>query len=323
MNRRGFIGSVGGAIAAWPFAARGQTMPVIGCLGGTPAETGGRMRAFRRGLAETGYVEGGNVAIEYRYANGQFDRLPALAAELVRRSVNVLVAGGIPASLAVKPATATIPIVFYVAGDPVQLGLVNSLNRPGGNLTGVTSLGTELSAKRLELARELLPGATAVALLVNPSNPNTDAMIKDGQAAAGSLALDLHVLRATSINEVESAVAAMAGVRGGALVVGNDGLFIGRSEEIAAMALRYAVPMIFQTPEFAVAGGLLSYGSSIADAYHQAGIYTGRILKGENPGELPVVQSAKIELIVNLKTAKAMGIAIPLPLLGRADEVIE
>jgi len=245
------------------------------------------------------------------------------AAELVRRPVNVLVAGGIPAALAAKPATTTIPIVFFVAGDPIKLGLVIKMNRPNANLTGVTSLGGELSQKRLELARELIPKATSLAILVNPNNPNTESIIKDAQAAASSLAVQIHVMRARNASDIEARFATIAQGQVGALVVGNDGLFMNRTAQIAALSLRHAVPTIFQTPEFAAAGGLMSYGSSNTDAYHQVGVYTGRILKGEKPGDLPVVQSTKIELIVNLKTAKALGLAVPLPLLGRADEVIE
>jgi putative ABC transport system substrate-binding protein len=323
MRRREFIILVGGA-AAPPLAVRAQqAMPVIGFFSGSLADSGGRLSAFLKGLSETGFVEGGNVAIEYRFAENHLDRLPALAAELVRRPVNVLAAAGIPASVAAKAATTTIPIVFYVAGDPVKLGLVTSLNRPDGNLTGITSLGGELSAKRMELARELAPKATGVALLVNPDNPNTATIIKDAQAAAGSLGLQLHVLRATSANNIDANFATLAQQRAAALVVGNDGLFMNESSRIAALSIRHAVPTIFQTPEFAAAGGLLSYGASSADAFRQFGVYTGRILKGERPGDLPVVQSTKIELILNLKTAKALGITVPLPLLGRADEVIE
>jgi putative ABC transport system substrate-binding protein len=328
MRRREFITLLGGAAAAsaGPIAARAQqaTMPVIGFLAATPQEFGGRLRSFHQGLEEIGFFEGRDVAIEYRYAGAtQFDQLPALAAELVRRPVSVLIAGGIPAALAAKPATATIPIVFFVAGDPVKLQLVASLNRPGGNLTGVTSLGAELSAKRLELVSELLPRTTLVALLVNPSNPNTEAIIKDVQTAASSLGVQLSVLRAASVSEIETSFASASQLAAGALVVANDGLLVDQTEQIAALGLRYAVPTIFQSIEFATAGGLLSYGSNLASAYHQLGIYAGRILKGEKPRDLPVVQSAKIELIVNLKTAKALGLNVPNSLIGRADELIE
>jgi putative ABC transport system substrate-binding protein len=324
MKRREFLGALGGAAAALPLSTRAQQVtPVIGFFGGTSAEPGGRLPAFRRGLEEAGFVEGRNVAIEYRFADQNLDRLPAFAAELVRRPVNVLVAGGIPAAVVAKPATTTIPIVFFVAGDPIKLGLVASLNRPGGNLTGVTSLGGELSQKRLELAHELAPKATDFAILVNPNNPNTAAIIKDAQAAARSLGVQLHVARAASGSDIDVNFATMSQRRIGALVVGNDGLFMNRTDQIATLGIRHAVPTIFQTPEFAAAGGLVSYGGSNTDAYHQVGLYAGRILKGEKPGDLPVVQSTKIELIVNLKTAKFLGLAVPLPLLGRADEVIE
>lgn len=324
MRRREFLGVLGGA-AAWPVLARAQqgAIPIIGILGGTTAESGGRLPAFRRGLETAGFVEGRSAAFEYRFADQHLDRLPAFAAELVHRPVSVLVAGGIPAALAAKPATTTIPIVFFVAGDPVKLGLVARMNRPGGNLTGVTSLGGELSQKRLELARELIPKATSFAILVNPNNPNTETIIKDAQAAARSLAVQLHVMRAGSPSDIEAHFTTVAQRQIGALVVGNDGLFMNRTVEIATLGIRYAMPTIFQTPEFAAAGGLMSYGSSNTDAYHQVGIYTGRILNGEKPGDLPVVQSTKIELIVNLKTAKALGVTVPLPLLARADEVIE
>ena len=324
MRRREFITLLGGAAAALPLAARAQqAMPVIGFFSGSLADRGGRLSAFLKGLSETGFVEGRSVAIEYRFAENQLDHLPALAADLVRRPVNVLAAAGIPASVAAKAATTTIPIVFYVAGDPVKLGLVTSLNRPDGNLTGVTSLGGELSAKRMELARELAPKATGVALLINPDNPNTATIIRDAQTAAGSLGLQLHVLRATSASDIDANFATLAQQRAAALVVGNDGLFMNETSRIAALSIRHAVPTIFQTPEFASAGGLVSYGASSADAFRQFGVYTGRILKGEKPGDLPVMQSTKIELILNLKTARALGLAVPLPLLGRADEVIE
>ena len=325
MNRRNFIAALAGVIIAWPIATRAQQAgpPVIGFFGGTSAEPGGRLAAFRRGLEDAGFDEGRNVAIEYRFADQQLDRLPAFAAELVRRPVNVLVAGGIPAAVVAKPATTTIPIVFFVAGDPVKLGLVARMNRPGGNLTGVTSLGGELSQKRLELARELVPKATTIAILVNPNNPNTESIIKDAQAAARSLGLQLYVARAARASDIDENFATMTQRRIGALVVGNDGLFMNRIDQIAALGTRHSVPTIFQTPEFAAAGGLVSYGGSNTDAYRQVGTYAGRILKGEKPGDLPVVQSTKIELIVNLKTAKALGLAVPLPLLGRADQILE
>jgi putative ABC transport system substrate-binding protein len=323
IRRREFISLLGGA-AGWPLAARAQQpMPVLGYLSSARDDLLGRQSAFLKGLSETGFVEGRSVAIEYRFAENQLDRLLALADELVRRPVNVLAAGGVPAAAAAKAATTTIPIAFFVAGDPVKLGLVTSMNRPDGNLTGVTSLGAELSAKRMELASELVPKGAGVALLVNPDNAYTAIIIKDAQTAAGSLGLQLSVLRATSAGDIDANFATLAQQRAAALVVGNDGLFMNEISRIAALSIRHAVPTIFQTPEFTSAGGLMSYGTSSRDAFRQFGVYTGRILKGEKTGDLPVVQSTKIELILNLKTARALGIAVPLPLLGRADEVIE
>jgi putative tryptophan/tyrosine transport system substrate-binding protein len=325
MRRREFIALAGGVTLASPCAAQSRpSTPTVGFLGSAPAQLyGSRIRAFREGLEGTGFVEGRDVSIEYRFAGDQLDRLSAQAGELVQHPVNVLATSGIPASLAAKAATATIPIVFYGAGDPVKLGLVSRLNQPGGNLTGVTTLGGELSAKRLELARELVPNTSAIAFLVNPGNPNTDALIEDAQAAARSLGLQVHVLRATRESEIDTRFADLARLQAGAMVIGNDGLFASRAEELAALGLRHAVPSVFQTREFAAAGGLVSYGAEIADAYRQLGLYAGRILKGEKPAEMPVQQSAKVELIINLRTAKALGLTVPLSLLGRADEVIE
>jgi putative tryptophan/tyrosine transport system substrate-binding protein len=311
---------LGGAAAVWPLAARAQqpAMPVLGYLSSARDDLLGRQSAFLKGLSETCFVEGRSIAIEYRFAENQLDRLLAF-----RRPVNVLAAGGVPAAVAANAATTTIPIAFFVAGDPVKLGLVTSMNRPDGNLTGVTSLGAELSAKRLELAREVVPKGAGVALLVNPDNANTAIIIKDAQTATGSLGLQLHILRATSAIDIDANFATLAQRGAAALVVGNDGLFMNEAARIAALSIRHAVPAIFQTPDFVSAGGLMAYGASSRDAFRQLGVYTGRILKGEKPGDLPVVQSTKIELIINLKTAKALGLAIPLPLLGRADEVIE
>jgi putative ABC transport system substrate-binding protein len=325
MRRREFIALPVGVALASPCVAQSKlSTPTIGFLASASARLyGSRIRAFLEGLEGTGFVEGRDVSIEYRFAGDQLGRLLAQAAELVQHPVNVLAASGIPASLAAKSATGTIPIVFFGAGDPVKLGLVPRLNQPGGNLTGVTTLGGELSAKRLELARELVPKATAIAFLVNPGNPNTDALIEDAQAAARSLRLQVHVLRATRESEIDTRFADLAQLRAGAMVIGNDGLFASRVEELAALGLRHTVPSVFQTREFATAGGLVSYGAEIADAYRQLGIYAGRILKGEKPAEMPVQQSAKVELIINLKTAKALGLTIPPTLLARADEVIE
>jgi ABC-type uncharacterized transport system substrate-binding protein len=326
MRRRQFITLLGGA-AAWPIAARAQqpAMPVIGFLGSASAGPYARMMAaFRQGLNETGYVEGRNVAIEYRWAEGQNDRLPALAADLVRRQVTVIATTGTPETLAAKAATATIPIVFQVGIEPVQVGLVASLSRPGGNLTGVTNLNVEVGPKRLELLKELVPTATLMALLVNPTSPNlTESTTKDALAAARTLGVQLHVLHASTERDIDDAFAALVQLRAGALVIGSDVFFNSRREQLAALALRHAVPAIFQYREFAVAGGLMSYGANFTESYRQVGVYTGRVLKGEKPSDLPVHQSTKVELIINLKTAKALGITFPLTVLGRADEVIE
>jgi putative ABC transport system substrate-binding protein len=326
MKRRQFITVLGGA-AVWPLAARAQqsAMPVIGFLGSASAGPYARMMAaFRQGLNETGYVEGRNVAIEYRWAEGQNDRLPALAADLVRRQVTVIATTGTPETLAAKAATATIPIVFQVGIEPVQVGLVASLSRPGGNLTGVTNLNVEVGPKRLELLKELVPTATLMALLVNPTSPIlTESTTKDALAAARTLGVQLHVLHASTERDIDDAFAALVQLRAGALVIGSDVFFNSRREQLAALALRHAVPAIFQYREFAVAGGLMSYGANFTESYRQVGVYTGRVLKGEKPSDLPVHQSTKVELIINLKTAKALGITLPLTLLGRADEVIE
>jgi putative ABC transport system substrate-binding protein len=323
MRRREFITLVGGA-AAWPLAARAQQrMPVIGYLGTDTAELRPtRLRAFRKSLSQAGYDEGRNLAIEYRWAEGQYDRLATLAVDLVQRQVTVIVANG-PATMAAKAATTTIPIVFVVGFDPVKFGLVASLNRPGGNLTGVSNLNAELAPKRLELLHGLVPTATIIALLVNPTNPNAETLSKDAQAAARALGLQLHVLYASSERDFDTAFATLVGQRAGALVIGTDGFFVAQSERLAALTVRHAVPTIFQNREFAVAGGLMSYGGSDTDANRLLGDYTGRILKGEKPADLPVQQSVRVELIINLKTAKALGVNVPPSLLARADEVIE
>jgi putative tryptophan/tyrosine transport system substrate-binding protein len=324
MRRREFITLLGGA-AAWPITARGQqpTMPVIGFLNSeSPSGYAPYLAAFLQGLKAEGYVEGRNVAIEYRWAEGQYDRLPAFAADLVRRQVAVIAANN-PATLPAKAATTTIPIVFTVGFNPVAAGLVASLNRPGGNLTGITSQNTEIGPKRLELLHELVPTATIIALLINPTNPNAETLSRDLQTAARSLGLQLHVLHASTELDFVTVFATLTKLRAGGLVIGDDAFFNAQGKQLAALTLRHAVPTISSYRPFAAAGGLISYGGSITDHFRQVGVYTGKILNGAKPVDLPVVQSTKVELIINLKTAKALGITVPLPLSGRADEVIE
>jgi ABC-type uncharacterized transport system substrate-binding protein len=326
MRRREFITFLGGA-AAWPLAAGAQqaAMPVLGFLSsGAPEFFVSPLAAYARGLRESGYREGQNVAIEYRWSQADNDRLPELAADLVRRRVTVISAFGPPSALAAKGATATIPVVFVTGVDPVKLGLVASLNRPGGNLTGVVTLSGELGPKRLELLHELVPAVTIVALLVNPTNPKTaETQSRDLETAARVLGLKVHVLHASSEGDWDKVSASLAELRVGALVIGSDPFFNTQSRQLATLALRHAVPAIYQYRDFAAAGGLMSYGTNLADLYGTVGIYAGRILKGEKPTDLPVQQSTKVELIINLKTAKALGLTFPLSLLGRADEVIE
>ena len=327
MRRREFIAGLGGAVA-WPFSGHAQQpamMPVIGFLSSaSPGQDAGRLRGFRKGLSESGYIEGRNVGIEYRWAEEQNDRLPAMAADLVRRSVGVIVqAGQISGALAAKALTKTIPIVFLTGGDPVALGLVDSLNRPGGNVTGVVSLSTELEPKKLELLQGVIPSSKIVGVLINDTNPFAQSQSVRLQQAAHALGLTVLIVSASIEDDFEAVFAKLIEQRVGGLVIANDGLFISKPERLAALATRYALPTIFQFRTFAAAGGLMSYGGDLVDLYRLSGTYTGRILKGERPADLPVQQSTKVELIVNLKTAKALGINVPLNLLGRADEVIE
>jgi ABC-type uncharacterized transport system substrate-binding protein len=327
MQRRRFISLLGGAAVAWPFVARAQqsTMPVVGfvniasAIGYAP-----QVSAFLKGLSEAGYVVGRTVAIEYRWAEGRTDQLPAMVADLVHRQVAVIAATSTPAAIAAKAANTTIPIVFEMASDPVRLGLVASLNRPGGNATGVTNTNVEIAPKRLQLLHELVPTARVIAILVNPANPtvaetNTKAM----QAAAPSFGLELHILNASTERDFDGVFAKLTQLRAGGLVIGPDPFFTSQREQLAALALRHAVPTIYQTRRFAAAGGLLSYGADVADAYRLTGNYTGRVLKGEKPADLPVQQATKVEMYINLKTAKALGVNVPNTLIGRADEVIE
>jgi putative tryptophan/tyrosine transport system substrate-binding protein len=326
VRRREFITLMGASMAAWPRAARTQqpAMPVIGfLLGASPEAYTSRITAFRQGLKEAGYVEGHNVAIEYRWAEGHYDRLPALAADLVRRQVAEIVTVGTPAALAAKAASSTIPIVILVGIDPVQLDLVASLNRPGGNVTGLAGLTLEVEAKRLEVLHELLRTSAAVALLVNPNNPVTEPETKGMRDAARSLGLQLHVLDASTEVEIDAAFEKLIELRAGGLVVSVDAFLTSQRAQIVALAARHAVPAIYGVREFAAAGGLMSYGTDIAGAYRQVGTYAGKILKGTKPADLPVQQVARVEFVINLQTAKTLGLTFPITLLGRADEVIE
>jgi putative ABC transport system substrate-binding protein len=327
MNRRQLILLLGGGAVALPFAARAQqkAMPVIGWLSGaSPGPYAPLVAAFRQGLSDTGYVEGQNVAIEYRWAEDSYDRLPALAADLVGRKVDVIVAVGSASSpLAAKTETLTIPIVFLSAGDPVERGLVASFSRPGGNLTGVAIMTSELTSKRLELLSELVPEVKVIAVLVNPNNPNTEPMIRDLLEAARTKGVQLPILKAATEGEIDAAFASLVQVQAGALVIGGDPFFNGRREQLVALAARHGVPAIYELRFFVVAGGLISYGPSLLAQYRQVGVYAGRILKGENPADLPVQQPTTFELVINLRTAKALGLTVPQSILARADEVIE
>jgi putative ABC transport system substrate-binding protein len=323
MRRRDFF-KIAGSATAWPLIARAQqpTLPVIGFLS-TSSEDASRVAAFRQGLAQAGYVEGQNVTIEYRWAEDRSERLPLLAADLVHRQVAVIAAPTTPAALAAKAATTTIPIVFTSIGDPVQLHLVASLNRPGGNVTGVTQTNVEITPKRLQLLHELVPAASIMGLLVNPTNPFVETETKELQVAARSLGLELHVLNASTERDFDGVFAELVQLQAGGLVITGDALFNTWTEQLAALALRHAVPTVYQSRKFATAGGLLSYGTDFTETYRLAGNYTGRVLKGDKPADLPVQQATKVEFYINLKTAKALGVSIPLPLSGRANELME
>ena len=326
MRRRDFIKVVAGSAITWPLAARAQqpAIPVIGYLSvGSPESDASRLTGLRRGLNQTGYLEGRNLVFEYRWAGNQADRLPALAADLVELQVPVIVAAGALPALAAKAATASIPIVFIVAADPVQLGLVASLNRPGSNLTGFNDFASEVAAKGLAVLHELLPATTTIGFLTNPNNPIFDLVTKDVLAAAPIIGPKVEVLKAGADSEIDAAFASAVQARTGALLVQADPLFITRIERIVALAARQAIPTMYSFREFVVAGGLISYGTSLIEDWRQIGLYTSRILKGEKPADLPVIQATKIELIVNLKTAKTLGLEVPATLLALADEVIE
>jgi putative tryptophan/tyrosine transport system substrate-binding protein len=327
MRRREFITMLGGVAVAWPLAARAQqaAMPVVGFVNAASAQGAAKqLAAFLKGLGENGYVEGRNVAIEYRWAESQFDRLPAMMADLIHHQVAVIAATSTPAALAAKAATTTIPIIFETGTDPVQLGLVTSLNRPGANVTGVTSLIVEVAPKRLELLHELVPTARVIGLLVNQASPAlAQAQLRAIQSAADTLGLELQVLNASSEHDFDAAFANLIRLRAGGLVISADSVFTRGVEQLATLTVRHAVPAISQYREFAAAGGLMSYGPDITESSRMAGIYTGRILKGVKPADLPVQQVNKVEMYINLKTAKALGITVPLPLSGRADELFE
>lgn len=325
MRRRELFGILGGAVA-WPLSARAQTpaMPMVGYLSANSSNgDAGPLVAFVKGLSEAGFEDGKTVKIEYRWADGQYDRLPSMAADLVRNGAAVISAMGTPAVRTAKTTTATIPVVFTTIADPVQIGFVTSLNRPGGNLTGVTLLAVEVGPKLLEMLRAVVPAATTMALLVNPTNPNAETQSRNTKEAARSLGLELHVLHASAERDFDTAFSKLHELKASALIIGQDVYFNAESARLAAMTIRHAIPAIYPLPEFAAAGGLFSYGASRSDAWRQAGIYVGRVLKGEKPAELPVVQPTKFELTINLKTAKALGLTVPTSLLASADDVIE
>lgn len=325
MERRKFIKLLGGAAAAWPLVARAQqpAMPVIGFV--NSASPGGYppLSSFLKGLSEVGFVESRDVAIEYRWAEGRYERLPALLADLVQRKVSVIAATSTPAAMAAKAANIEIPIVFTTSGDPVQLGLVSSINKPNGNLTGARQLDVEVAPKRLQLMHELLPSATNVALLVNPPNPLTNPVSREISEAAVALGLKLRILRASDTLDLATAFKSLVQMKAEALVIGNDPFFSSRGDELGRLAFSNRIPAIYQYPQFTAAGGLMSYGGDVEESYRLAGVYVGRILKGEKPADLPVQEVAKVELIINVKTAKAFGISLPISMLERVDELIE
>ena len=326
MRRRDFIKVLGGGVAAWPLSARAQrpAMPVIGYLAaGSPGSEARLHEAFVKGLGEAGYADGKNTKIEYRWAENQYDRLPSMAADLVRQDVAVLAATTTPAARAAKAATDTIPIVFTTIADPVQIGFVASLNRPGGNVTGATMLSVEVGPKLVELLHVAVPSAGTMALLVNPTNPNAETQSKSIEQAAAKLGVKLHVLNASTESDLDTAFAKLNQLGAGALIIAHDVFFNAQARQLGGLTLRNKLPAIYTLPEFSAGGGLISYGASRADAWHQAGLYVGRILKGEKPSELPVIQPTTFELTINLKTAKALGVSVPLPLIASADEIIE